>query len=265
MKVFIAGAGELGAVLAQQLVAAGDTVYALRRTPQLAQPGIQAICGALAQPDSYSAALGTCAAVVFCAAPEARTELAYRTVYQHGLASLLAHCAERPVLLCTSTAVYAQDDGSWVDEQSACLPVLFNGQILLNAEQMLRPQDTALRLSGIYGRNHSHLLSSVRAGTPVQSAPPLWSNRIHLQDAAGAIAHLLRMADREQIYNLSDDQPAPQHQVHAWLADKLGLPPAPAKSGISAGKRVSNRRLRASGFSLRYPSFTHGYGQASVL
>lgn len=259
MKVFIAGAGELGAVLAQQLLATGGTVCTLRRTPQAAQPGHQAICGALAEPKTYAAALAQCTAVVFCAAPDARTELAYRTVYQHGLASLLEHCAEKPVLLCTSTAVYGQDDGSWVDEHSPCCPVGFNGEVLLAAEQMLRAQDTALRLSGIYGRGHSHLERSVRAGTPVQNAPPLWSNRIHLQDAAGAIAHLLRVSKRESIYNLSDDQPAPQHQVHAWLADQLGLPPPPARSGTSAGKRVSNLRLRDSGYTLRYPSYQHGY------
>lgn len=258
--VVIAGAGDVGGRLARRLAGAGAEVITLRRREAAAAPGIRALRADLASGDGLQALPRAGAALVFCAAPDSREEPAYRALYLDGLRRLLDASDAPRVLLTTSTAVYAEDAGEWVDEGTPARPPAFNGRVLLEAEALLAEHagGVSLRLSGLYGPGREWLLRRARAGEP---GARRWGNRIHVEDAAAALAHLLALDAPAPVYLGSDDRPALECEVLAWLRAGEGLPavPGPAE-GPQTGRRVSNARLRASGWAPAFPDFRAGYG-----
>ncbi|MDE0331604.1 MAG: sugar nucleotide-binding protein, partial [Nitrospinae bacterium] len=171
-----------------------------------------------------------------------------------------------------STAVYAQTDGRRVDEESPTQPTHYSGRILLEGECALLESGhpaTILRLSGIYGPGRTRLIDSVRAGkAEVQGGPPRYTNRIHRDDCAGALAHLMKMDAPDEIYVGVDDDPADRRKVLIWLADRLGVP-QPRETGAAetpsaraaTNKRCSNARLKATGYRFLHPSYREGYAE----
>ncbi len=118
-------------------------------------------------------------------------------------------------------------------------------------------------ISGIYGPGRERLIRlAVSEGFEVQQSPAFFTNRIHRDDAAAALRHLLLLDKPDALYIASDDQSAPRYDVVKWLAEAQG---ATAPAGLTdehanRGKRVSNQRLRGSGFILTYPDYRAGYG-----
>jgi nucleoside-diphosphate-sugar epimerase len=135
--------------------------------------------------------------------------------------------------------------------------------VLREAEEVALASGVAtivLRLGGIYGPGRMRLIEQVRGGAVAVPSTARFVNRIHRDDCAGAIAHLLGLAAPEALYLGVDDDPADLRQVLAWLAERLGVAlPAPSDDGDAGHKRCKNGRLRASGYALRYPSFRDGY------
>jgi nucleoside-diphosphate-sugar epimerase len=120
-----------------------------------------------------------------------------------------------------------------------------------------------LRLAGIYGPGRTRLIDQVRSGTarcPEGQSP--WSNRVHRDDAAGMIAHLLALGTPRPTYLGVDDEPAPLCDVYRFVAELLQVPP-PASGPVAArersNKRCSNRWIRESGYRCRYPTYREGY------
>jgi len=199
----------------------------------------------------------------------------YRAVYYHGIANLLTALEARAqppsrVVFSGSTSVYGQNEGSWVTEESPTEPSRFNGKILLEAGALLErsPYRTStVRFGGIYGPGRTWLLRLVSAGTPCAVEPVRYSNRIHRDDAARAMAHVARLAEPARLYLAVDDEPTPFHEVIHWLADRLGVPRPPSEgaqpSERGGNKRCSNQRLRQAGFEFTFPDFKTGY--AAVL
>jgi nucleoside-diphosphate-sugar epimerase len=121
-----------------------------------------------------------------------------------------------------------------------------------------------VRFGGIYGPGRTRLIDSVRSGQ-ARCEPGLYTNRIHRDDCAGVLEHLLALAAPAPLYIGVDDEPALQCEVLRWLAQQLGVPP-PVPSGApddsrrrGGNKRCCNARLRASGYRLLYPSYCEGY------
>lgn len=271
-QVVIAGCGDLGAALACRLMAGGARVWGIRRRAGGLPAGVLPMPADLGDAGTLPALPEPLDVLVYCAAPDARSPEAYRRVYLTGLANVLDRIERqqlrpRRVVLCSSTAVYHQQDGSWVDEASATEPATFNGRILLAAEHLLADAGlpyVVARLGGIYGPGRTALVRAVRAGTlTVRDRPPEYTNRIHLADAAGALAHLVAHPDPERCYVLVDSQPAPRAEVADWLAAQLGVARprrvAATQRSPRQGKRCRNARLLASGYRLTYPDFRAGY------
>jgi len=278
VRVLIAGCGYVGSVLAAMLAAEGHEAFGLRRRPAGLPPGVRPVAADLCDRRALAAVLpADLDAVVYATAADTREPEAYRRAYVEGLANLLALLPSPGprVLFTSSTSVYGQDDGSWVDETSPTEPPGETGRILLEAEATLaasgRP-GASLRLGGIYGPGRTSLIESVRSGTarlPAESG--VFTNRIHRDDAARALDHLLKLPQVDPVYLGVDDEPAELGTVLRWMAGRLGVPeppratPAARDAGARAGrglrtrKRCRNRRLRESGFALRYPSFREGY------
>ena len=268
-RVLLAGCGDLGMRVAQRLLARGDQVWALRRSPAHDDGhGVRWLRGDLTQPESLRALPEGITHVVYAPTPGAREEAAYRAVFADGLKHLLDALSASPlqrVLFVSSSAVYGEHGDAWVDEETPPAPPGFNGRVLLEAERWLAAQavpSISLRLAGIYGPGRMQLVERLRAGeAKVPRDPPHWSNRIHADDAAAAIAHLLALPAPESVYVGVDDTPLPMHALYEHLAQQIGAPrPAdgPAPPGIGS-KRLSNARLRASGFALRWPDAREGY------
>jgi nucleoside-diphosphate-sugar epimerase len=203
---------------------------------------------------------------VYAAAPDGRSEAAYRAVYETGVANLLAAARCERFVLVSSTSVYGQDAGEWVDESSAAEARGFAGRSVRAGEALARERHgaaCAVRLGGLYGPGRSRLLRAARAGDlAYQPAPPHYTNRIHRDDAAGALAHLLNRPRLEPVYVGVDCEPAAEEPLQRWLAARVGgAPPRPRVGPAGgAGKRCSNRLLLAAGYRFRFPTFREGYG-----
>jgi nucleoside-diphosphate-sugar epimerase len=182
------------------------------------------------------------------------------------LGSLGAQGGIRRLLFASSTAVYAQSAGEWVDEASQTAPREFRGRILLEAEELVRTGPfpaTVLRLGGIYGPSRTRLLDELRTGR-ARFVPGRFTNRIHRDDAAGALEHLARLPAPEDVYLGVDCDPAEERTVYAWLAERLGAPSPRAAEAEPSGRRVGSKRCRnarllAAGYRFRHPTFREGY------
>lgn len=257
--VLVAGAGDVGQRLARRLAHEGREVLTLRRRETAPLPGIRALRADLATGEGLERLPRVLGALVFCAAPDRRDEAAYRALYLDGLRRLLDATDAARVVFVSSTAVYAEDAGEWVDETTPPRPPAFNGQVLLETETALaaHPGGITLRLSGLYGPGRESLLRRARAGEP---GGQRWGNRIHVEDAAAALAHLLRLEASQSLYLGNDDLPARDADVLAWVRASEGLPAVAPLPGPDTGRRVRNARLRASGWAPAFPDFRAGYG-----
>lgn len=268
-SVLIAGCGDVGCQLGLNLISHGLEVYGLRRNINQLPDGIQGISADLADPASLEALPAT-DIVVYASAASNHDEAGYKQAYVEGLSNLLAALPAKPkhLFFTSSSGVYHQNDSDWVDEDSPTEPTSFSGQIMLQAEQAALNSGvptTVVRFSGIYGPGRNHLLNQVRSGRSAPESPALFSNRIHRDDCAGILAHLVQRALSGQpldpIYLASDDEPAALHEVSAWLAEQLGVEITDRSATRRAGSKMcSNRRLRATGYNFRYPSYREGYG-----
>ncbi len=273
-SVLILGCGDLGQRLAERLPEDRYRVVGVRRSPPADTPSLTYRRSDLSQPDALRQLLAEPAdIIVITMTPDERSDAGYRRAYVDTcmqLVSALKAQQQSPTLLLfvSSTGVYGQQDGSWVDETSPTQPESFSGQRLLEAEAIIRGSGfphCIVRFSGIYGPGRTRLIEQVRQGRAVLSAA--FTNRIHADDCAGVLAHLIDKACRgdewESLYLATDSTPAPMAEVVNWLAMQLKVDRAvfaPDQIDSERGnKRCANQRLLNSGYRLRYPGYQQGY------
>lgn len=283
-RILIAGCGDVGATLGQSLGATGHKVWGLIRQPRSLPSAIRPVIADLTDPASLADLPARLDYIVYSAAASGFDEASYQAAYVTGVSHLLdalRRTGQQPkrLLFTSSTSVYAQHQGEWVDEDSPAEATGFSGRCLRAGEQVLWESGwlaIAVRFAGIYGPGRTRLIDTVRDGIAVCPAgPPVYTNRIHRDDCARVLEHLLWLPDPEPLYLGVDDAPAPLDEVLCWLAARLGVaePPRaaqpPQKPGaetrsnaamrLRVSKRCRNIRLRASGFQFRYPSYRDGY------
>ena len=264
-RVLIAGCGDVGGELARRLLADGHEVYGLRRRVHLLPAGVRPVAADLQDPDSLRAVPDRLDAVCYAAAADRRSPEGYRSAYVDGPRNLLRAAGRssrlRRVLYTSSTRVYPQHAGEWVDEDSPTGGDDY-ARILIEGEAVVRDNAAStvvVRLAGIYGPGRTRLVDRVRAGEPCS---PAYTNRIHRDDCAGLLRHLLPLERPLPLYLGADHEPATQCEVMRWIAGHLGLPtPAPTRADEPpGGKRCRNARLVASGYAFEHRSFRDGYG-----
>ncbi|MEE4144189.1 MAG: epimerase [Halieaceae bacterium] len=281
-SILFVGCGDLGCRSGLIVQDRGWQVTGLRRDPSRLPPGFVGIRGDYTTP----AGTGFIAElkpdyVVATFNPSDRSVEGYQRGFSQAADSLLAGLGShrpRAILSVSSTRVYAERDGGWVDETSPlsvddprALAIIASERALLDSAHSV----SVVRFAGIYGYPGGRLLERIRRGELSPAQPQRFSNRIHRDDCAGFLCHLLARAASgqtlEPVYNGVDDLPAPQSEVEAWLAAQMGVqakPGSPPGTGgpkldetMSAGhKRCSNRLLHASGYRLIYPDYRSGYG-----
>lgn len=271
--ILIAGCGDLGCALATLLLDAGHLVSALRRSDSTLPDGVQGLRGDVTQTSTLQS-LATLKPdiLVYCASASAQTDDNYRAIYVDGLRNVWMELNKnhslRHVFFVSSTRVYGQQSDELLNETCPTIPADFGGERLLQAENLLANlpgSSTALRLSGIYGPGRERLLQLARAphNWPLQNS---WSNRIHRDDAAAFIAFLIgRVIHKntvEDCYIVTDNQPTTQYEVLLWLATQMAIDTsAVSLPRTNGGKRLSNEKMRSSGFVLHYKSYRDGYGK----
>jgi nucleoside-diphosphate-sugar epimerase len=275
-RVLIAGCGYVGSALAERLAREGHEVWGLRRHTVGLPSGVVPIEADLSVESDLKSLPAGLTDVLYMASPGGSDDAHYRTAYVQGLRNLLSALesqGQRPrrVFFVSSTAVYAQSKGEWVDENSPTEPTHFSGRRLLESEELLRQSPFAsciVRFGGIYGPRRTRLIEQVRTGrAEVFRGPPRYTNRIHRDDCAGVLRHLMGLESPLPLVLGVDDEPAALKDVLRWLAGVLGAPPArEVRAGArdregrrASNKRCSNELLHASGYTFEYPTYREGY------
>ncbi|WP_281195938.1 NAD-dependent epimerase/dehydratase family protein [Halorubrum sp. F4] len=291
MRVVVVGCGYVGLELARQLAARDHDVAGVRRSDagleaiEAVDEGVDAVRADATDPDSLGA-LPDADAVVFAASSGGRGAEAARAVYVDGLRNVVEEYGGRDrtpdrLVYTSSTGVYGDHDGAWVDEETPIEPTTEKTRVLAEAERVALEDaaevgidGTVARFAGLYGpdryRLDRYLEGPVTAG---------YLNMVHRDDAAGAIRFLLETdRARGEPVVVVDDEPVEKHAFADWLADECEVdrPEKRSKEArIAAGdlseaaerrirtsKRCSNDRLRGLGYEFSYPTFREGYHDA---
>ena len=270
-KVLIVGCGDLGTALAHQLQAQGISAIGLSRSLS-ADTRLLRIQADVTQPSSLSTIADINPDfVVYCVAASAQTDENYRQHYVQGLANVLnaldGASNLKHVFFVSSTRMYGASTEALLDEHSDVQALDFGAQRLLEAENLLRLTAktwtyTTLRLTGIYGPGRTRMLTL--AAHPSQwPQQNTWTNRIHRDDAAAFVLHLINrlMAGQsiQDCYIVTDSCPVSQYEVLHYLAEKMGISIATPPPPVLGGKRMSNQRMLSTGFHLKYPDYQLGY------
>jgi nucleoside-diphosphate-sugar epimerase len=271
-KILCAGCGDIGGEVAKRLAETGHQVTGLKRHPPLCTNNVNYIAADISLKASLQNLSSDFDFVFFILSPNGRTVENYRAVYETGLDNLLQHFAnsnQSPRWFFTSsTSVYAQSQGEWVDENSLAEPDNLNSQFIRTAERKIiaaNPENIVVRFSGIYGEGRDYLLRQAQQVPAIQKNPPYFTNRIHRQDCVEVLLFLLQQQLNgkilEQCYLVSDDEPVPMWEVMTWLAEQMACPQPTEKINaiVLMNKRCNNQRLKLLGYQFHYPSYKDGY------
>jgi nucleoside-diphosphate-sugar epimerase len=284
--VAILGCGYVGLELGRQL-SPEHVVYGVRRSEEgldaVADAGLEPVQADLTDPATL-AAVPDADWVVFAASSGGRGADRAREIYVEGQRTALAAFAGRAqppdrYVYTSSTGVYGDHGGDWVDETTRVDPTTAKTRVLAEAEAVALAADggidgTIVRLAGLYGPGRSRLDRYLEG--PVTEG---YLNMIHRADAAGAIAHLLRTdRAREEVVLGVDDEPVDRFTFADWLAEQCGCDAPPkrtveerlasedlsrvAERRLRTSKRCSNDRLRALGYDFVHPTYRSGYRDA---
>lgn len=283
MQILIVGCGYFGQRLADRWQQAGHAVQAMTRSADRADTfrarGWQPIVADICEPATLTN-LPRVDAVVFAVGYDRTSGRTQQEVYVEGLRHVLQAMNGRceQFVYISSSSVYGQHAGEWVDEDSLCEPSQPGGQCCLAAEQLVHATfaespatGIVLRLSGIYGPGR--LLSrieSLKQGEPLAGSPESWLNLIHVDDAVTTCLKVLQDRPQRSVYLVCDDEPVPRGIYYQHLAELVQAPAPvfdesqPARRGAGGlNKRCSNRRLREElRIELRYPNFRDGLAHA---
>lgn len=272
MRILIAGCGYVGSALGLLLVSEGHTVFGLRRNTSALPAGITPVRADFSKPLPPNTLPDNLDAVVCAASPGGSSDEAYRAAYVDGPRSLISTLGGQSIerlILVSSTGVYGQKNGEWVDEASPTEPNGTSGRRLLEGERLVLGGPfpaTVLRLGGIYGPGRASMIERALGNPPPEDDPPQYTNRIHRDDCAGALRHLLLIPDPDPVYLGVDHEPADRRTIAEWLTTRSGENPpvSPRRDRPKArpgrtNKRCSNELLLRSGYEFRYPTFREGF------
>lgn len=262
------GHGYSAQALARRLLARGWTVIGTTRNPAKAARMAAAGVEPLVLPAALAPALARASHVLTSVAPEGGDPI------------LRDHAEElraaRPdwVGYLSTTAVYGDHAGGWVDEETPLTPATARGQARVEAEAGWAALGLPLhifRLAGIYGPGRGPF-EKVRDGTARRIIKPgQVFSRIHVEDIAQVLEASMARPRPGAVYNVCDDDPAPPEDVIGHAAELLGLPMPPAvpydeaemtpmaRSFYAESKRVRNDRIKDElGVKLLYPTYREG-------
>ena len=279
MKILIVGCGYIGTALAEKLARSAKVLAVTssdKHHDRLKSIGVKPLVADVETRHWYKDLPASVDVIVNTISSGGRD---YRAIYWASNYDLLEKYGDHPpkqMVYTSSTSIYAQTTGGIVTEQDEAEPSSPMREVLLETERMLLddknfPSIAILRLGGIYGPGRHALLDDLRGGVrSFPEDPNRWINQIHRDDAVAAILHVLKLNVKREVYNVIDDEPAAYGTCLKWLAKQLSIEPpvfdpnAPShrkRRGPKPHRRVSNAKLKSTGWSPKYPSFREGFGQ----
>lgn len=289
MRVAILGCGYVGLELCRELAASDHDVVGVRRSPdgvaRVEDAGGVGVRADVTEEDSLSG-VPDADALVFAASSGGRGADAAREIYVDGLRTVIDHFGARAnppdrLVYTSSTGVYGDHGGDWVDEETPLDPTTEKTRVLAAAEEVALADaasrgidGTVARYAGLYGPDRYRLDRYLKG--PVTEG---YLNMVHRDDAAGAVAFLLTEdLARGEVVLVVDDEPVEKWAFADWLADECGVDRPPkrtaderlaegdlseaARRRLSTSKRCSNAKLRDLGYERRFPTFREGYRAA---
>ena len=203
--------------------------------------------------------------------PSDRSAQGYQQGFTGAAGNLLRGLGEhkpRLLIMASSTRVYAESQGGWVDEDSPLEREEPMARAIVEAEEILLQnlsRVTVVRFGGIYGSPGGRLLQRVKNGELCPADPPQYTNRIHREDCAGFLAHLFTAAAAgtklAPVYTAVEDLPASRAEVEHWLREEMAVTqPIRETTAIARShRRCRNNLLHQSGYQLLYPDYRSGY------
>ena len=270
MQVLILGCGDIGTRVGLSLLDRGWRVAAARRNPDRLPDQFDRHTVNLTEPERWGA-LDAVASdyVVVTPTPQSYDPVGYQAGFAEVAKTLasqkwIARC--RRVIWVSSTRVYLESGGGWVDEHSPLNLDEAQASSMIAGEAAIRRAATAtiIRPAGVYGDPEGMLMRRVQAGE-CGAAYALYGNRIHREDLARLIVHCI---DRDvagqsvppTVVGADQDQ-TPIHEIEDWLAEQIGVtlsrPSDP--SPLRAHRRCNNALFERIGFQLSYPTWREGY------
>jgi nucleoside-diphosphate-sugar epimerase len=284
MTTLIIGCGYLGQRLGTRLHQEGERVFGTVRSEGRAEliagMNIEPVIADVLVPDSLKL-LPLAERVFYCVGFDRAGGASMRAVYIEGLRNVLQALPNSVTRLvyASSTGVYGQVGGEWVDETSPTNPQHESGQICMGAEKLAtqwaasnRSPSSAiiLRFAGLYGPGRIVRRSILERGDPIPGDPQKFLNLIHIDDAARASLAALAASHPEPVYLVSDDRPVTRLEYYTRMASLLGSPPprfiqpepnSPDSARDATNKRIANGRIKNSlGIALLYPDISTGLG-----
>lgn len=281
MRVVIFGCGYSGLAIARAFAAMGAKVSGTTRSQEKAEilnaSGVEAFIfdGEQIGPDLRQAMLGATHLVQSIAPRDNGDPLI--NIAGHGLGQLMP--ALRWIGYLSTVGVYGNHNGAWVSEDAVCVPVSGRSKERLDAEQAwmdagarLGMPAAVLRLSGIYGPGRNAFVNLARGTARRLIKKDQVFNRIRVEDI-GASCRFLAEQGIGGIYNVTDDQPGPPQDVIVEAARLMGVEPPPeqpfetaelspmARSFYGENKRVSNAKIKATGFGFAFPNYPMSLAQ----
>ena len=254
-SLLVVGFGYLGQRAAHQALKAGWKVYAtsrrIEKKAEMESAGVEFIHFDITRPEDLDH-LPASSAWIWSPAFDRRQGLPVHEVIVGGLKRALNQAPALPqkVIYTSTTSVYHQSGGEWVDETS----LTESGKANLEAEQFLASwaveqdrQAMVLRLSGLYGPGRWIRRASIQAGEPIACEPDTWLNLVHIDDAASACLAALETKE-SGTYCITDNQPILRREFYETSARLLQAPAPsftpPTSPDFAGNKRVSNQKAR---------------------
>jgi nucleoside-diphosphate-sugar epimerase len=280
MKLVV-GCGYLGSRVARLWRAQNESVAVVTRSAEragrLQADGYVPVVADVTDPASLKLLdeLGSIDTVLYAVGFDRAAGKGMREVYVEGLRALLdtlPTSVERIIYIST-TGVYSQNDGGWIDESSVCQPAREAGRVFLEAESLLTehalgPRAIILRLAGIYGLGRIPRRNELLSGQPVTAAADAWLNLIHVDDAARIVLAAEKQVRPPRVYLVADGHPVRRRDYYAQASRLLKAPP-PVFSNLEPQvqedrRGITNRRVNIARltsevrFDFQYPSFREG-------
>ena len=255
MHILFIGYGKTSQRVAKQLFQQGHQITTISRSPK-SDDWAEHLTQDIHQLDLSQ--VEPIDAVYVLLSPENSTVQAYQRTFVDSIESMLRALKSHPLkklIVVSSTRVYGESAGERIDDESTPQPSDAQGQVLLNMEaawqQAYSSECVVVRPTGIYG---SSVARMIKLAQTTKTYPKLhWSNRIHIDDLAAFLAHLLHVEHTEKSYICSNNQPLPLHEIMQWFQQQLGLPVLILESDVPSGKRIYATRMQQLSFELRHP------------
>ncbi len=268
--VQVVGAGYTGSRIAAYFKEKKQKVWAVTRSgsrrAEFEAAGITPVTADLSRPEDL-VKIPPAHFIVLSPAPSGHEESDYRALYLDGIGNYLASLEKRQrpslIVYISSTSVWRERDGAWVDENSPPDSDSPKGKILAEAERKVLESgypSLIFRCAGIYGPGRNRIRPLKGGIWPAAGEADAWMNMIHVDDIVRAMPVLFKKGQAGEIYTGVDDEPVLRSTFCPWLAGKLGIEGKYSfRPGAPQGKRCANAKLKALGYSFSYPSFQEGY------